>query len=203
MRSSVLSLTACAALMLSGCSQISGWLHGDSRADTEVSDAALRNTPNQSYEFADAGSDVIVYGNSAGHSGASYTNYSGYEVILYDTDYGTSHGSSYGSAVNYAPADPREAAFVKLNGTSENSDWQNCETLSRGYLYISEYDFSLDPNFEVCMRNKGYVLASEAGYFAENPISAKTAGLRGYSQPTYTQSSYSQPAYPQTGYSYP
>lgn len=79
--------------------------------------------------------------------------------------------------------DPRDVAFVKLNGSSENSDWRTCETQSRGYIFTSETDFSVNPPFEVCMRNKGYVLTTEAGSFADTPVNAKTAVLRGFSQP--------------------
>lgn len=193
MRSPILTLTVCAAFGLSGCSQVSGWLKGDSPSDGQVVNADLRSTPDQSYEFSDGGYEVELYDTSTSYTTGSMS-YAGYDVVLYDTAYGATHSSTTNSSTtNYVVADPREAEFVKLNGTSQNTDWQNCETSAQGYLFISEYDFSLDPNFEVCMRNKGYVLATEAGYFATNPISAKTAGLRGYTQPGYVQSSYSYP----------
>ena len=84
--------------------------------------------------------------------------------------------------------DPRQAEFVRLNGESEAADWQNCETRNRGYLFISEYDFMLNPEFEVCMRNKGYVLTTEYNPGTKQTLSAQTAGLRGmFPQTTFTQ----------------
>lgn len=158
MRVSTMATVLVAGLTLSGCSQISSLWKGSSKtASSAQQDATLRTAPAQDYAFGDAN--------------ASVPNFEGYDVVLYE------------SAVTQQAVftDPREAAFVKLNGQSQTTDWRNCESQHRGYLYLSEYDFRLDPNFEVCMRNKGYVLTTEAGYFDSNPVSAKTAGLRGYS----------------------
>jgi len=97
----------------------------------------------------------------------------------------------------YAPAayrDPRDAGFVKLNGKSEAIDWRNCETLSRGYLFISEDDFRLDPEFEVCMRNKGYVLSTESGPTTNEVLTAQVY------QPTYSSPSTYQPSSYSSGY---
>ncbi len=189
MRGSVLTFTACAAIALSGCSQVSGWMKGDKTATAHSSDSHLRGTPRQSYQFSEGAYDVELY-----ETGARQTNYSGYDVVLFDN-----------ASVQSVMADPRDAAFVKLNGNGDNSDWRICETRSSGYLYISEYDFSLQPEFEVCMRNKGYVLATEAGAYAMNPISAQTASLRGYSQsvtsqPVVSQPQYGYPSEPNYGY---
>lgn len=180
MRGLIITFTAVAGIALSGCSQVSGWLKGGKNATTQQAETDLRTTPTQSYAFSSGAYDVELY-----DSTVTQTNYSGYEVVLY-----TNPSSQMSS---YVVTDPRDAEFVKLNGTSENSDWRNCEAQSNGYLYISEYDFSLQPDFEVCMRNKGYVLTTEAGAYAVNPISAKTAGLRGYSQPSFSPSSYGYP----------
>ncbi len=180
MRASFLTLTAFAALTLGGCSQVSGWLKGNNHASSQAVEPALRGAPDQSYAFSDAQYDVEIY-----DTATVQTNYAGYDVVLYE--------STPVQSVNYTPIDPRDAEFVMLNGVSKDTDWRNCETRARGYLFISEYDFSLDPDFEVCMRNKGYVLATEAGPYAVNPISAKTAGLRGFSQPGFIQSSYNYP----------
>lgn len=182
MRRSVLAITACAALAVSGCSQISGWVKGDRNASSQQANANLRNTPGQSYQFSDGDYDVELY-----ETGARQGGYAGYDVVLFD--------NAKTQLASSLRVDPRDAAFVKLNGTSDNTDWRNCETRSKGYLFISEYDFSLQPEFEVCMRNKGYVLATEAGAYATNPISAQTAGLRGYSQPAMSQPGLSQPTY--------
>lgn len=176
-KTTLLSTLAVTGLGLSGCSQISSIFKGKSKTTTSAQQATtLRTTPTQDYGFGNDAFEVDLY--------EAPVNYAGYEVVLYSPQ------PSYQST----PVDPRDAAFVKLNGQSEAADWRNCETAHRGYLFISEYDFTLDPNFEVCMRNKGYVLSAEAGGYGSNPISAQTAGLRGYSASTYpTSSSYSYP----------
>ena len=85
--------------------------------------------------------------------------------------------------------DPREAAFVKLNGDSESTDWRYCEITSRGYLFLSDHDLRLHPNFEVCMRNKGYVMTSELGSYSTDALTAQNSGLRGYAQAQINSSS--------------
>jgi len=199
MRSLGLVLIAATALSLSGCSQISSifgkkkphYHTADGSAvyvdsantattfvDNSYTDPALRSTPSPVYQFADQS-----------YTGAS--QYAGYGVELYSAQPRTAY-------VAPAFADPRDTQFVKLNGESELSDWQNCETLNRGYLFISEYDFRLDPGFEVCMRNKGYVFTTEAGPTTTQVLSAQTAGLRRSFQPSTP--SYS---YPSTSSGYP
>ena len=193
MRALGLVFVAGTALSLSACSQVSNIFskpkpHYHAADGTPVFvDETLRTAPQQTYEFADQSYNVDV------HDGAS--QYAGYSVELYNTQ------PTY---VAPAFADPRDSEFVKLNGESDVLDWQNCETLHRGYLYISEYDFSLDPDFEVCMRNKGYVLTTESGPTSKQILSARTAGLRGVYQPstasyshtsTYSNSSTTQPTY--------
>jgi len=99
----------------------------------------------------------------------------------------------YGAEQSFASAaytDPRNAEFVMLNGDSEILDWQNCEMINRGYLFMSEQDFRLNPDFEVCMRNKGYVLSTEYGPSYKEGVSAQAARLRGAMPPTYSSYSY-------------
>lgn len=158
----------------SGCSQISSAFkkkpHYHTASGETIytdTDASLRSTPDQGYQFAEqyAGDTEYVYAN--GHSDIS--PYAFYDVELY---------ASQPSYVAPAYSDPRDAEFVKLNGESEIADWQNCETLNRGYLLASEYDFSLNPGFEVCMRNKGYVLGTEYGQSSKPALNAQSARLR-------------------------
>jgi len=189
MRTVGLVVIAITGLGLSGCSQISG-LFGKKKPHYHAADGTaiyvdetLRTTPQQTYQFADQTYDVDVY------NGAS--RYAGYSVELYN------------NPSLYAPAayrDPRDAGFVKLNGKSEAIDWRNCEMLSHGYLFISEYDFRLDPEFEVCMRNKGYVLSTESGPTTNEVLTAQSAGLRGVYQPTYSSPSTYQPSSYSSGY---
>ena len=181
MRIRTLAVIALMGLGLSGCSL---WTKSDKAAQTTHSETALRTTPQQAYDFDGQGYDANIHSASANYSG--YSQYAGYNVELYST------GSNYVAA---AATDPRESEFVMLNGESDDMDWQNCETRNRGYLFISEYDFMLDPGFEVCMRNKGYVLTTEYNPGSKRTLSAQTAGLRG----TFPQRSFTQPA-PRSGY---
>lgn len=178
MRAAILVSMAAMGLGLSACSQVSNVFskkpHTHAADGTVIlTDTSLRSTPQQDYQFADNHYDVEIYSNASQYPSYS-SQYSGYAVDLYDQHTAYTH---------HVMTDPREAEFVKLNGTSEATDWQNCETRHKGYLYLSEYDFSLNPGFEVCMRNKGYVLTTEAGPTSKQVLSAKTAGLRSYSQP--------------------
>ncbi len=187
MRIRTLAVVALMGFGLSGCSL---WTKSDKTAQTQTTqaDANLRTTPQQAYDFDGQAYDVNIHNSASNYTSYSqsavYSQYAGYQVELYNT------GPSY-SAVAFT--DPRLSEFVKLNGESETADWQNCETRSRGYLFMSEYDFMLDPGFEVCMRNKGYVLTTEYGAGSKRTLNAQTAGLRG----SFTQStpSSSYPAF--------
>ena len=183
MRTLMIATLAITGLGLSGCSQISSLWKKSDKADTLAhSDTSLRTTPQQDYQFDGQTYDVEIY-DSASQYGTS--QYAGYAVELYDSQ------PSYSAA---AYSDPRQSEFIKLNGQSETIDWQNCETRHRGYLFLSEYNFSLNPGFEVCMRNKGYVLSTEYGPASKPTLSAQTAGLRG-SLPAPTYGGYPQPRY--------
>ena len=164
MRIRTLTVMALMGLGLSGCSL---WTKSDSSDTSAQSDTSLRSAPQQAYQFPNQSYDVDIY------DGAS--QYAGYAVEFY------SNAPSYISQSNITQSysDPREVEFVKLNGDSEPTDWRNCEVMNRGYLFISEYDFRLDPGFEVCMRNKGYVLSAEYGPISKQALNAKNAGLRG------------------------
>jgi len=191
MRAIGLVAIAITGLGLSGCSQISNAFkkkpHYHTDDGTVVytgAENSLRTAPQQSYAFAEQSYDVDIYDSASQYSAhttapeyTSISQYAGYEVEL------------YGNQSNYSVSaftDPRDAEFVSLNGEAEATDWRHCEAINRGYLFISEYDFSLNPGFEVCMRNKGYVLSSE--YFAgsKQTLTAQSAGLRGvYPNPTF------------------
>lgn len=185
MRIRTLAVIGLMGFGLSGCSL---WTKSDKAAPAAHSETTLRPTSQQTYQFEEE-----IYAGNVHNSAPTYTNYAnsnyskyaGYVVELFDT------GSSY---VTPAFTDPRRTEFVMLNGESQAADWQNCETRNRGYLFMSEYDFMLDPRFEVCMRNKGYVMTSEYNPGTKQVLSAQTAGLRG----SFPQTTYSQSAYPQS-----
>ncbi len=185
MRMRTLTIIALTGLGLSGCSlwTKSGKVDGSASAETN-----LRTTPQQAYSFDGQVYDVEIYDSATASAGyVTTSNAYGYDVDLYDPSeyyyYGYNDKGLRPLIVAEA-SDPRDTAFVKLNGPSQPSDWQNCESRHRGYLFMSEYDIRLDPGFEVCMRNKGYVLSSEYGPSSKMALNAQTAGLRG----TYPQS---------------
>lgn len=119
----------------------------------------LNQTPIQAL---DQSFDVEIFDKS--------TLYAGYDVELLSAEQ---------SDITTAYSDPRLAEFVKLNGESEATDWQNCETQHHGYLFVSETDLKLAPGFEVCMRNKGYVLNTEFSSLSKPTLSAQSVSLRG------------------------
>jgi len=184
----IISVLAMSAIGLSGCSQISSIFKGKSKTTTQVETTIP--TSQGSYTIPDT---VVTPSGSYSQTSSygSVSSYAGYDVEFYNTSaYQNPQRFYYGSGEENRPAfsvsntiDPRQAAFVKLNGESQTTDWQNCETLSQGYLYLSEYDLRLHPEFEVCMRNKGYVMTSELGSFSTEALTAQNSGLRGYAQP--------------------
>lgn len=170
MRIRTLTVIAITGLGLSGCSL---WNKSDKVDTAAQSQTGLRSAPGQDYQFDGQLYDVEIFD--------SASKYANYDVEFYDASQYYYYGYN---DVGLRPltvvetTDPREAAFVKLNGTSQAVDWQNCERRHKGYLRLSDYDLRLDPEFEVCMRNKGYVLTTEAGFVSEPTLTAKTAGLR-------------------------
>lgn len=170
MRTGMLTVIALTGLGLSGCSL---WTKSDAADKTAQSEPGLRSTPGQAYAFDGQVYDIEIYDTAS--------QYTGYDVELYDASqyyyYGYNDRGVRPLTV-IENTDPRKAAFVKLNGTSQTADWQNCESRHNGYLRMTEFEARLDPEFEVCMRNKGYVLTSEAGFVSGPTLSAETAGLR-------------------------
>ena len=175
-------------LSLGGCSQLSGLFKkkphyhtNDGAAVYSHVGTSLRGTPAQTYDFAASRADYGGFDNGAPfvddfeYSGgteyiyasdnAAQSRYAGYQIEFFNFQ-----GSS-----RAALADPRQTEFVKLNGESNAQDWKTCEILNRGYLWASEYDFSLNPDFEVCMRNKGYVLSTEYGRSSKPTLTAQSA----------------------------
>lgn len=183
----LISVFAVSAIGLSGCSQISSIFKGKSKTNTHVENTVttgqgVYSVPDTVVTPTDSYTQSSTYG--------SVSSYAGYDVELYNTSiYHNPQTFYYGSDTESRPSlrvankiDPREAAFVKLNGDSESTDWRYCEITSRGYLFLSDYDLRLHPNFEVCMRNKGYVMTSELGSYSTDALTAQNSGLRGYAQ---------------------
>lgn len=61
---------------------------------------------------------------------------------------------------------PQEAAsdisFVKIGGGSDMADWQACESLAGGLFTMNATGYDILPEFEQCMRAKGYTTETEA-----------------------------------------
>jgi len=204
MRISGLIVIGITGFAFSGCSQISSvfkkkphYHDATGQAVYVNEDTSLRQTPEQGYQFADQSYDVTIYDRASLNS-TDYQYSGGSEYIYANTDSNLSKYANYdvelyssgGGYNNLGYSDPRDTEFVKLNGESDLADWRNCETLNRGYLLASEYDFGLNPDFEVCMRNKGYVLGTEYGPSSKPSLNAMSAKLRGgYSQTSFYSSS--------------
>ncbi len=56
----------------------------------------------------------------------------------------------------------QDISFVKIGGGSNMSDWTSCQQQSGSYYQMTKTSYRIDPNFENCMRGKGYKLESEA-----------------------------------------
>lgn len=104
-----------------------------------------------------------------------------------------------------AIAPPESLSYVRLNGESRMSDWENCERLHNGYWRIDAAGGRIDPGFEVCMRNKGYVRESELALYGFD-AGARIAGQSnqtltgGYRSATYASGSYSSGTYSAQSY---
>lgn len=172
---------ALTGLGLSGCSL---WQKSEKNDAAVQADEGLRTAPTQAYNFDGQLYDVEIFDRSALYA-SQYSSggnrFAGSEIEFYDPSayyyYGYNDTGLRPLTVVNA-SDPRDAAFVKLNGDSDAVDWRNCERIHKGYLFWSDSDLRLDPGFEVCMRNKGYVLTSEAGFLSTPSLSAQTVGLR-------------------------
>ncbi|MEP3655413.1 MAG: hypothetical protein ABJO36_11010 [Litorimonas sp.] len=187
MRIRTLTVIALTGLGLSGCSL---WSKSDKADIATQSDASLRSTPQQDYQFDGQAYDVEIYDTSSQYTASQYT---GYDIEIYDPSQFYYYGyndKGLRPLIVAETTDPRDAAFVKLNGPSQSVDWQNCESRHRGYIFMSDSEMRLDPEFEVCMRNKGYVLSTEYGPSSKTALSARTAGLRGRFSDTGTGSAF-------------
>ncbi len=193
----LLALTIASAAMLSGCAQIGDaagavWSGTKSAAKFVTSPVRglLRGAPNQEVQYVEtnpyAGSDVLIYDTTSLPDTTTY-GYANPGTYL-DSGYGSpSVGRIIDTPQRFRPAysdgyyldnqpEPVRAAaapdvdlaFVKLNGESSMLDWQTCENLHLGYWLIDAAGGRIDPKFESCMRNKGYVLESELALYGLN-----------------------------------
>ena len=55
-----------------------------------------------------------------------------------------------------------DLSYVKIGGGSDMTDWQNCQRENGQYMRPSGDGFQIDPGFDLCMRNKGYLTEQEA-----------------------------------------
>ena len=111
-----------------------------------------------------AGYEVELFDSGA----VEFDNTVQYVVEIYDT-YPDNRATTYTNS--------RNVEFGKLNGYPNPADWRNCESSNSGYLLLDENDLQLNPNFEVCMRNKGYILSTEYNAFSHPTLSAKSVEL--------------------------
>ncbi len=216
----LLAVSVASAAMLSGCAQIGSaadavWSGTKSAAKFVTSPVRglLRGAPKQDVQYVEtnpyAGANVVIYDDSTLPETVSYglANPGTYldpasapspvgRIIdtpqrfrpAYSDRYYTQGTTPEPVRAATAPAD--SLAFVKLNGDSSMADWQTCENLNLGYWLIDAAGGRIDPKFESCMRNKGYVLESELALY----------GLNG-AQPVRSPSTLPRNSY--TGYAFP
>jgi len=147
------------------------------------------DTPGQPYRFGDDEMFTTTV-NGSGKAGEFYQNTTEYDVVFYDQPAGLRR-----TAASYTPvSDPRDVAFISLNGETRPADWQNCERTHRGYLYASDSILRLSPMFEVCMRNKGYVLTTELGVSSSQGLTAASAGQSRQFTPYTPAQTYTYPS---------
>ena len=137
----------------------------------------LRDAPEPEYVFDEAvpaDSDVVVYAGAAPSETQPAPVYIAPGPVI-PAEYPAT-GQYYADAdpvPTATIASPDSIAFVRLNGESSMQDWQNCEMIHRGYWLIDAAGGRINPDFEVCMRNKGYVRESELavyGFQGEVPV---------------------------------
>lgn len=55
-----------------------------------------------------------------------------------------------------------DISFVKIGGGSDMKDWKSCQQSAGNYFQMTDSGYRIDPNFENCMRSKGYKPENEA-----------------------------------------
>lgn len=64
--------------------------------------------------------------------------------------------------VQSSPSNAQDVSYVKMGGGSDMADWQACETLAGGLFVIDTSGYEVDPQFDACMRARGYKTEREA-----------------------------------------
>lgn len=193
------SLTLSAILLmgasLSGCAQLTSvgdWISKPFRSE-------LREAPKPDWEASTAATTTTNTSTrySSAPTGYSTTSYSAPSTISTGRYYGVDDAMTFEQV---AVAPPESLSYVRLNGESRMSDWENCERLHNGYWRIDAAGGRIDPGFEVCMRNKGYVRESELamyGFGSSNRVAGRSSSTLtgGYGATTYSSSGYSTGTY--------
>ena len=61
-----------------------------------------------------------------------------------------------------APPQPEAVSYVRLDGSLDMADWSACESEVGGAFLVSPRQTRVAPDFDACMRSKGYVDEGEA-----------------------------------------
>lgn len=56
----------------------------------------------------------------------------------------------------------KDVSYVKMGGGSNIADWQACETLAGGFTVTNLESFSVEADFDRCMRARGYKTEQES-----------------------------------------
>lgn len=60
-----------------------------------------------------------------------------------------------------------DMSYVKMSGSTSISDWQSCQAQAGSYIQPQGAGFVIHPNFDGCMRQRGYIPEREALVFME------------------------------------
>lgn len=144
---------------------------------------SLRGTPNQSFVFDGSQDyDIVIYDTALSGTqttrgnvhyyysdhyyemerrlgNPSYVSSNNYSVEIFDTSQNyitpTSYNSQSVSSVSTANSTPN-ISFVNNAGETNMADWVACEAKVGRYIVWQTSRYVVDPDFERCMRGKGY-----------------------------------------------
>ncbi len=202
-RSLTLTAIILAGASLSGCAQLSSvgnWISQPFRGE-------LRDAPKPDWEVAETTETVteVQYVEAPATYTTSTTTtqtFTPSTSSIYYNATGPFYGvdEPWGQTQRVAVAPPQSLSYVRLNGESRMSDWQACEALHNGYWRIDAAGGRIDPGFEVCMRNKGYVRESELAMYGFDMSDrvvggSMTARSAGYSAGSFGSGSYTTGTY--------
>lgn len=184
-----LAAIACLATSFSSCAELSSLKHSVFKNDNDTEKTfhnadtrSLRGTPNQSFVFDGSKDyDVVIYDTALNGTQStrgnvhyyysdhyfemerrlgnlSYASTNNYNVEIFDTS--QSYTTSAMSSVSTTQSTPN-ISFVNNAGETNMADWVACEAKVGRYIVWQTSRYEVDPEFETCMRGKGYTIKND------------------------------------------